>query len=540
MAALHPSPSFNKSIDPRADSPATDKTPSTPSTASPTNPHFNIPLLNKHKRDRPTGKQSPTHDAEIEPPSPTEEGEEGFHISPEANQRVLRKIDKVLIPLMTAAYTLQYIDKSAMSYAAVFTFRQDCNLTPHQYQWLGSCYYFGYLAFSLPNAYLLQRLRLNRYLGCCILIWGLCMVCMAVPRYFAGLAVLRTLLGMSEGTVTPGFVLITSRFYKREEQPLRVGIWYCCNGLGSFIGGLISYGTGHIDAGETIPNWIWIFIINGTITVIVGVCFLWYAPEQAENAWFLSEGERIIAKERVRGNMSSLSADEWKWSSMFEGLLPWKDPQGWLLFILVISYCIPNGGIGNFLHLILQSYGFSAIETILLGLPQSACQVIFTLGGSYMARNYKGWRTWVMIIYVLPAVAGVAIQYGTRNTGALLFGYYMIPSFVAGLGQAFAMPGANVTGYTKRCTTAAMVFVAYAVGNIIGPHLFDSTEKPPYRSGMLACIICFGASIPIALVIRYYYTSQNAKRDKIKPHDPTIGNFEDLTDLQNQNFRYAL
>lgn len=28
------------------------------------------------------------------------------------------------------------------------------------------------------------------------------MVCMAIPRYFVGLAVLRTLLGMSEGTVT--------------------------------------------------------------------------------------------------------------------------------------------------------------------------------------------------------------------------------------------------------------------------------------------------------------------------------------------------
>jgi len=30
---------------------------------------------------------------------------------------------QVLMPLMMAAYTLQYIDKSAMSYAAIFTFR---------------------------------------------------------------------------------------------------------------------------------------------------------------------------------------------------------------------------------------------------------------------------------------------------------------------------------------------------------------------------------------------------------------------------------
>lgn len=60
------------------------------------------------------------------------------------------------------------------------------------------------------------------------------------------MAAVRTLLGAAEALVTPGFVLLVSRFYKREEQPLRVGIWYCCNGLGSFIGALVSYGMGHV------------------------------------------------------------------------------------------------------------------------------------------------------------------------------------------------------------------------------------------------------------------------------------------------------
>jgi ACS family allantoate permease-like MFS transporter len=37
---------------------------------------------------------------------------------------------------------------------------------------------------------------------------------------------------------------------------------------------------------------------------------------------------------------------------------------------------IPNGGIANFLHLILQSYGYSAFQTILIGLPQAVLQAI--------------------------------------------------------------------------------------------------------------------------------------------------------------------
>jgi ACS family allantoate permease-like MFS transporter len=68
-----------------------------------------------------------------------------------------------------------------------------------------------------------------------------------------------------------------------------------------------------------------------------------------------------------------------------------------VVFLIVMSYCIPNGGLGNFLHLILQSYGFSSFETILVGLPQAAVQVFFALLGSWMARRFKGWRIWIMV-----------------------------------------------------------------------------------------------------------------------------------------------
>lgn len=54
----------------------------------------------------------------------------------------------------------------------------------------------------------------------------------------------------------------------------------------------------------------------------------------------------------------------------------------------------------------------------------------------------------LQIIWVLPSLLGVALQYGTTNTGSRLFGYYIIGSFVGSVGQGFAFPGANVTGYT--------------------------------------------------------------------------------------------
>lgn len=176
------------------------------------------------------------------------------------------------------AYTLQYIDRSAMSYAAVFSFRTDLDLVGTQYSWLGSCFFLGYLFFEFPGSQvspltslhfiLLTHVQIhpatssslqnhgniNRHMGRSPDVLG-------CPSFLRGAAAIRTLLGCSEALVTPGFVLLISRFYKREEQPLRVGLWYCCNGLGSFIGALVSFGMGHIHV-DNVPNWAWIFIFK--------------------------------------------------------------------------------------------------------------------------------------------------------------------------------------------------------------------------------------------------------------------------------------
>ncbi|WRT68774.1 uncharacterized protein IL334_005754 [Kwoniella shivajii] len=468
-----------------------------------------------------------------------------IEVSEEENKRVLRKLDMVLLPLTMTAYTLQYIDRSAMSYAAVFTFRKDLKLTSDEYSWLGSLFFFGYLFFEFPGSYLLQRLPLNKTMGTCILVWGGLLMCMATPNSFGPAAAIRTLLGCAEALVTPGFVLLISRFYKRTEQPLRVGLWYCCNGVGSFCGALVSYGMGHVHVASVRP-WAWIFIVNGGVTVIFAIAFLILCPENPQTCRFLNAHEKRIALERVRGNKSSLGSKEIKWYQVKEALFPWIDPQGWILFIIVFVIAVPNGGIGNFLHLILQSYGYTAFQTILIGLPQAAMQVVFPLSGAYIARKVPGARLYVLMAYMLPSLVGVIIQYKTRNSGALLFGYYILGSYVASLGICFAGPGANVVGYTKRVVVGAMVFVAYATGNIVGPHFFVSTETPAYRSGMFACIICFTITIPMAFLLRLYYARENRRRDKLAEEsgDPTYdenrGDFSDRTDIENLSFRYAL
>ena len=41
--------------------------------------------------------------------------------------------------------------------------------------------------------------------------------------------------------------------YKKPEQALRMGAWYCCTGYVSIVSPLINYGLGHITTGSLHP-----------------------------------------------------------------------------------------------------------------------------------------------------------------------------------------------------------------------------------------------------------------------------------------------
>lgn len=102
------------------------------------------------------------------------------------------------------------------------------------------------------------------------------------------------------------------------------------------------------------------------------------------------------------------------------------------------------------------------------------------------------------------------------------------------------MPASNVGGYTKRTTATAFVFLAYCIGNIIGPHAFLGSEAPIYQTGCKLIIGCTAGQAAIAMILRYVLIRRNKIRDALGPVvEGTDDVLQDLTDFENPNFRYA-
>ncbi|ORY66106.1 major facilitator superfamily transporter [Pseudomassariella vexata] len=458
------------------------------------------------------------------------------------NKRLVRRVDLILLPLLCVTFLLQYIDKQALSYAAVFDLFTDANITQDQYALFPSMFYIAYLVAEYPWSYLAQKTLMAKVTSGCVICWGAVLMATAACNNYAGLAACRFLLGIFEAPITPCFTMIVGMWYTRDQQPFRTGLIYSCNGLGSMIGGVLSYAIGQI---QTFPVWKAIFLLCGGLTTLWGLVLLVYLPDSIIVAKRFTLEEKATLIGRGKLGRTGILNQSIKLYQIKEAVL---DPQVWLLTLFVLLNEMINGGVANFGKLIIKGLVHDSLRATALGIPMGAFQILWILSGTYMASRFRNVRTLVMAGYLIPTLIGTSLMWKLDRSSmkiGVLFGYYICGAFVASLATAMQMPATNLGGYTKRMTATAIVFGAYCVGNIVGPHFFLGREAPTYPTGCKVIIGCSVAQMFVALSLRMLLSRRNKKRDAEAAaanaiEDPAVDELSaDKTDFENPKFRYV-
>lgn len=273
----------------------------------------------------------------------------------------------------------------------------------------------------------MQRCPPAYYLAFNILMWGVLLMAQAAAKDFTGLLALRILSGAFEAIADPAFMLITSMYYTRAEQPSRIAAWYIWNGIGVAGGGLIGksfshsiddvkgprgtdstlarplgYGIGHIQG--VLASWRYEFIVVGAFCAAWAIVLATLLPNSPRTIRGFTRDEKLLMIARMRRNQTGIEQRRIHWGQVREA---YADYKTWLFTLLGFVSNVPNGGISNFSTLVIQGLGFNTLETALLGIPQGALVVVWiglgALANRYMAPNS---RTIVCAIFMLPTIAG--------------------------------------------------------------------------------------------------------------------------------------
>ncbi|BGP25107.1 MFS transporter, allantoate permease [Rhodotorula toruloides] len=415
----------------------------------------------------------------------------GQAIDPAEARRLVRKIDLNILPLMCLIYLIQFLDKVSLSYASIMGIRKDNHLTLGQYSWLSSIFYF---------------------------------------------------LGLLESCVTPAFSLITSQWYKKNEQGTRTGIWFSMNAFAQIFGAVLAWGfTKHDMAGDfSIPGWKVLFIFLGSITMALGVLLFIFLPDSPLNARFLNKEERVLAVERIRSNNSGIGSKTHKWYQVREALL---DPLTWLYCLYAGAINTLNGGITSFFSILISSLGFDVLDSLLYGAPGGAVVVVAVIFFLWLGDRIK-MRCLCGMIPLTIGLVGILLIWllPFHYKVGRLIGYYISGIGSVGFIVVLSLIGSNVAGSTKKATVLALFFIFYSIGNLCGPQSWRAKDAPRYAPALAtaAAVVSFGI-LDLGL-IWFLNARENRRRDKIMsaPDYAKQENVEflDRTDRENLAFRY--
>ncbi|KAK1491037.1 allantoate permease [Colletotrichum cuscutae] len=432
-------------------------------------------------------------------------GEEALAIDLVIEKRVLQKIDLFLMPAMVIGYGLVYYDKAILGSAALFGMTGDLHLSVVD------------TSFTPPKT---DTTRLS---------W-------ATSIFYFG-----QLIGFTESVIPTAFMTTVSGYYTQREQALRQSWWFSGTGWFTIIGSALNYGFAQIQGGALTP-WQYIYVLAGGLTFLFGIwCF--FLPNSPLTAWFLTPEERAVAIERLRQGQTGVKNQTIKTAQIKEALL---DVKVWLVALTMASGYTVNGAVSGFGPLIVSTFGYSALDSILFQFPLGAICAIGIPVAGWLCSKYHNIRIPVLIGCTLPVIAGFVIiwksDWGHRPIAPVV-GYSLIGFFGPVVSLTVTLGASNVAGETKKSFMASAVFVAYCVGNIVGPQLVKSETKPQhYPQLWTGLIICYCITILSSLGLYVILYRENRRRDALGLDESERDRlaFKDLTDKENEHFRYVL
>jgi MFS family permease len=371
-----------------------------------------------------------------------------------AERDVFAKIGWRLMPLLTTAYILNYLDRTNVSFAAL-TMNEAIGLTATQFG-LGSGLFFflGYCFLEVPSNVALYRFGPRRWLSRIMISWGLVSAAMSLAIGPNSFYVLRLLLGAAEAGFFPGVAFYLATWFPAEYRTRIIAWFMVAIPISAVIGGPVSGFLLALDGALGLAGWQWLFIVEGLPAVFVGFVLLFKLPDRPEDAAWLSDDERRVVRERL--------AAERRPKEVKRFALAFRDIRVLILAGTQFGFLVGSYGIGIFLPQILDTGRLSDVQ---IGFVTSGCYAVASItmivwagqvdrrGSSKVANlsaacalaavGFVGsivfaGNFWVSVLWIMVAVSGV-------NAARALF-WTSPPRVLSGMAAAGGLAFINSIG----------------------------------------------------------------------------------------------
>lgn len=371
------------------------------------------------------------------------------------------KVTSRLIPFLALLWIIAWIDRVNIGFAKL-QMLDDLKLSEAAYGFGAGIFFLGYFLFEVPSNLLLTRIGARKTIARITIGWGVTSILMMFVKTTAVFYALRFLLGVFEAGFYPGIILYLTYWYPTARRARPFGLFMSASAFAGVVGGpmagaiLTSLNGVHGWAG-----WQWLFLIEGSPSIIAGVVTLFYLTDRPREARWLSDEERRLVDADLEKDKREMGERE------HQVLMSLRDPKLWLLILMFFCIVAANSA--------LTFWGPSAVKDMGFGDAVSVgwiIAVIYVFGAAGMIVNgshsdRSGEVRYHCALAALAGAIGMAALAVVINIGVVLPLFALAVAIVGTMSAIpvfWQLPNRILTG----AAAAAGVALINSIANLAG------------------------------------------------------------------------
>ena len=392
------------------------------------------------------------------------------------------KLDYRICAFVCLMFFSLQLDRGNIVQALSDNMLKDLKLNTDDYNTGQTIFYISFLFAELPSQLISKKLGPDRWIPVQMVSWSLVASLQSLLSGRSSFFACRSLLGILEGGFIPDNILYLSYFYTSVELPIRLSFFWVSYEFTSIVSAFLAYGILHLRGHHGLAGWRWLFAIEGLLTGCIGIFSFFYLPPsptqtkgkfRGKKGWFNEREEyimvnRIIRDDPSKGDMHNRQAISPKmlWYSL-------TDYDMWPIYLLGLSWLIPNNPMTQYLTLQLKAAGFGTFETNLLTIPAYVIFIIQLLFWTWVSEktDQRFLTGLVSQVWALPLL--VALE--TLNKGAGPWAKWVLCTLLVGAPYVHAIIVAitsrNAGSVRTRTVASALYNMCVQASSIIGSNV---------------------------------------------------------------------
>ncbi|TWU76017.1 hypothetical protein ED733_007169 [Metarhizium rileyi] len=445
-----------------------------------------------------------------------------------AERRLCFKFDIRILPVLAVMYLFNALDKGNLSNVQTNGLGQELNFKKGQYNLVVSIFFVPFVIFAPPLAMLGKKYGPARALPIMMLALGSMTLFTAACQNFSGIFAVRWFLGMAEAAFFPMVIYYLTTFYRRGELARRLAVFYAASNVANAFSGLLAFVVFRIQSRD-MDSWRYLFLIEGSATVLFAVFALWYLPRRASEAKFLTKDEKSLAFHRIQVDSSSVVSEKF---SFKEALQIFTYPSSYAFLAIEVCLGVPLQSVALFLPQIIQRLGFSTVKTNLYTVAPNVTGAAMLLVLAF-ASDYTRLRFPFIVLGYALTFAGFIIYAAIADVHDHMqlayFATFMMCWGTSAPSVLLSTWYSNNIAHEDRRVTLTSVGVPLAnVTGLVASNIFQERDAPKYLPALVTAA-CFGfTGALITGLLGLYMILDNKRRDrnagvKVKARDvPTL------------------